>query len=79
MNVIKIFRYLKGNKYYRIELNKNINIRVYADAVLDDDDVTRRSTTSFVIFMGSTPLTWYSQLQDCVATSTIECEYNHLN
>jgi len=34
MNVIKIFRYLKGTKYYGIKFNKDINLRVYVDADL---------------------------------------------
>jgi len=29
MNILKIFRYLKGTKYYRIKFNKNLSIKVY--------------------------------------------------
>ncbi|OUM61513.1 hypothetical protein PIROE2DRAFT_12466 [Piromyces sp. E2] len=79
MNVIKIFRYLKGTKYYGIKINKNINIRVFVDADLGGDTESMRSTTGFVIFMGSAPVTWYSKLQHCVALSTAESEYYSLN
>ena len=43
------------------------------------DKETRRSTTGFIIFMGSSPVTWYSKLQHCVAISTAESEYYSLN
>jgi len=62
MNVINIFRYLKGTKYYGIKFNRNIKIRTYEDADLGGDARTKRSTTGFVIFMGSAPITWYSKL-----------------
>jgi len=79
MNVIKIFRYLKGTKHYGLKITKDINIRVYVDADLGGDRETKRSTTGFVIFMGSAPMTWYSKLQHCVAISTAESEYYSLN
>ncbi len=79
MNVLKIFRYLKGTKNYGIKMNKNINLKVYVDADLGEDEKTKRSTSGFVIFMDETPITWYSKLQHTVSISTAESEYYSLN
>ena len=80
MNVIKIFRYLKGKKNIMVlNLIEILKIRTYVDADLGGDAGTKRSTTDFVIFMGSAPITWYSKLQHCVVLSTAESEYYSLN
>ena len=63
MNVIRIFRYLKGTKYYGIKFTNNINLNVYVDADLGGDEETKRSTTGFIILMGTAPIKWYSKLQ----------------
>ena len=78
MNVVRIFRYLKGTMNYGIKITNDIRLRVYVDADLGGDKVTRRSTTGFVIFMGNTPVTWFSKLQHCVSISTAESEYYSL-
>jgi len=79
INVIKIFRYLKGTKYYGLSYTGNINLDVYVDADLGGDEETKRSTTGFIINMGKTPICWYSKLQHCVSISTAESEYYSLN
>ena len=79
INVLKIFRYLKGTKYYGLRFTDNINLNVYVDADLGGDEETKRSTTGFIINMGNTPISWYSKLQHCVSISTAESEYYSLN
>eukprot|EP00833_Pecoramyces_ruminatium_P011916 jgi/Orpsp1_1/1185948/evm.model.c7180000096179.1 len=79
MNVLRIFRYIKGTKYYSIKFNRSINIKVYVDADLGGDKETKRSTTGFIILMGSAPVSWYSKLQHCISISTAESEYYSLN
>jgi len=79
-NVLKIFRYLKGNKNYGLKFIKenntnNLNLKAYVDADLGGDKDTRRSTTGYVLTVNGTPTTWYSKLQHCVSTSTAESEY----
>jgi len=58
-NVLKIFRYIKGTKYYGIKYNNDISLRVFVDADLGGDVETKRSITGFIILMGSAPVTWY--------------------
>jgi len=79
INVLKIFRYLKGTKNMGIKFNKSLFLSVYVDADLGGDNETKRSTTGFVVKLGSAPVTWYSKLQHCVAISTAESEYYSLN
>jgi len=78
-NVLKIFRYLNGTKYYGLKFTNNIDLNIFVDADLGGDERTKRSTTGFLILMGSTPVSWYSKLQQCVAVSTAESEYYSLN
>lgn len=78
-NVIKIFRYLKGNQSYGIKFSNNKELQVYVDADFGGDNKTRRSTTGFVMLMGNGPTSWYSKIQHCVSTSTAESEYYALD
>jgi len=76
-NVLKIFKYLKGNPNYGIKFTftNNLNFNVYVDTDLGGDKETRRSTTGFIMLMNSAPTSWYSKLQHCVSVSTAESEY----
>jgi Zn-finger protein len=76
-NVLKIFRYLKGNPNYGIKFTytNTFNFNVYVDADLGGDKETRKSTTGFVMMINSAPTSWYSKLQHCVSVSTAESEY----
>eukprot|EP00833_Pecoramyces_ruminatium_P002962 jgi/Orpsp1_1/1176994/evm.model.c7180000059751.1 len=78
-NVIKIFRYIKYTKRYGIKIEKGRNLKIYVDADYAGDPDTRKSTSGFLIMMGSTPTSWYSKLQHCVSTSTAEAEYYSLS
>jgi len=55
-NVLKIFRYLNGTKYYGLKFTNNIDLNIFVDADLGGDERTKRSTTGFLILMGSTPV-----------------------
>jgi hypothetical protein len=46
----------------------------YVDADHARDQVTRRSVTGMIIFMGSTPIVWMSKRQNTVETSTYGAE-----
>lgn len=45
------------------------------DADYAGDTSTRRSTSGYLMMIGTSPTSWYSKLQSCVATSTAEAEY----
>ena len=78
-NVIRILRYLKGTINYGIKITNNKKLNIYADSDFAGDTETRRSTTGFLFTIGNAPISWYSKLQHCVATSTAEAEYYALS
>ena len=78
-NVLKIFKYLKGNPNYGIKYTRNNNkLKIYVDADFAGDKETRKSTSGHVIFIGSGPTSWFSKLQHCISLSTAESEYYSL-
>ncbi|CAL8177733.1 unnamed protein product [Prunus armeniaca] len=48
------------------------------DADWAGDITTRRSTTGFVVFLGSNPISWQSKKQGSVSRSSTEAEYRAL-
>jgi hypothetical protein len=75
--VKRIFRYLKGTRDMKLELggSATLNLSAYSDADWGGDIDTRRSTTGFVILLGSSLICWKSRLQAVVSLSTVEAEY----
>lgn len=79
LNVIKIFRYLKGKPNYGLKFTRNCELNVFVDADFGGDLETRKSTTGYLIMMGNGPTTWYSKLQKCISVSTAESEFYSLD
>jgi hypothetical protein len=57
-------------------LGKALNLTVYADADHAHDQVTRRSITGIIVFIGSTPIIAKSTRQGSVESSTYSAEFN---
>ncbi|XP_047116008.1 secreted RxLR effector protein 161-like [Schistocerca piceifrons] len=72
--VKRIFRYLKGTLNFGIVYNKKEELKIYADADFAGDNRTRRSTTGILAKYSGGAVSWTSQLQKVVATSTTEAE-----
>jgi len=77
LNVLRIFRYLKGKPNYGIKFisKESFNLNAYVDADLGGDKEIRKSTTGFLLTINGSPTSWYSKLQHCVSVSTAESEY----
>lgn len=75
--VKRVFRYIKGTKdtgiVYRSNSQKGI-FDCYSDADFGGCTKTGRSTSGVVIIYGGGPISWLSQRQTMVATSTTEAE-----
>lgn len=73
----QIFDYLRTTKQIKLTLrgNKNQQIRAFSDADWGRNLVDRKSTTGYVVLCGSSPISWNSDEQGCVAGSTIEAEH----
>ncbi|XP_043809735.1 secreted RxLR effector protein 161-like [Manihot esculenta] len=77
--VKQILRYIKGILNYGCryvkEERKELRLIGYCDSDLAGDIDDRKSTSGVIYFLGSNPITWFSQKQKVVALSSCEAEY----
>ena len=59
-----------------LPLGKSLHVTVYSDSDHAHDQVTRRSITGVLVFVGSTPVIAKSSRQTSVETSTFSAEFN---
>ncbi|KAM1541906.1 hypothetical protein ACFX1Z_011752 [Malus domestica] len=78
--VKRILRYLKGTLTCGLTYSgaENLELYAYSDADWVIDINTRRSTTGYIVFLGSNPISWQSNKQGSVSRSSIEAEYKTL-
>ena len=57
---------------------QDVTITCYVDADHANNLLTRRSHTGIVIFINSSPISWYSKRQNTVESSTFGSEFNAL-
>ncbi|CAL2232282.1 unnamed protein product [Prunus armeniaca] len=75
--VKRILRYLKGTMHHGLTFRKgSLNLHAFTDADSAGDPNDRRSTTGYVIFLGSNPVSWSSKKQQYVSRSFTEAEYH---
>ena len=75
--VKRIFKYLQGTVdnviFYR--RTDNLDLVCYSDSDFAGDEVSRKSTSGYLLEFGSCVISWTSQKQRIVALSTTEAEY----
>ena len=80
MAVKQILHNLKGTLNYGIQLLDQRSISLYA--FLNSDwigcPITRRSTTSFCVYLSTNCISWYSKKQGTIAYSSVEAEYHSM-
>jgi hypothetical protein len=77
--VKRILRYLKGTLDYGIHFQPGtLNLQAYSDADWAGDPNDRRSVSGFVVYLGSSPISWASKKQHTVSRSSAETEYRAL-
>lgn len=74
---LRVFRYLKGSSSQGILMSsdENLDLSVYCDSDWSSCLVSRRSLSSFFVFLGDSPVTWKTKKQGTVAHSSAEAEY----
>ncbi|CAA7030340.1 unnamed protein product [Microthlaspi erraticum] len=79
--LLKILHYIKGTVGQGLfySASSDLQIRIYVDADYAGCRDTRKSTTGYCIFLGSSLITWKSKKQDVVSKSSAEAEYRSLS
>jgi hypothetical protein len=74
-----ILRYLRGTLHCGLLFRSgSLKLQGYADADWAGDQSDRHSTTGYMAFLGSTPITWVSKKQCTVSRSSTKAEYHSL-
>ena len=69
--------YVRSTAHYAIRYGPRgaVNLSGYSDADYAADSTDRKSTLGVIFMLGNGPVSWASQKQKSVATSTTEAEY----
>ena len=72
-----VLRYLKGTAGQGIVLkgSDQLSIQAYSNSDWASRPSTRRSVSSYIIMLGSSPISWRSKKQGTVSPSSSEAEY----
>lgn len=75
--VKRILRYLKGTTNFGLSYTRSDNSGCvgFSDSDWAGDSNDRKSTSGYLFFIGSAPVSWRSKKQSCVALSSAEAEY----
>ncbi|GKV07965.1 hypothetical protein SLEP1_g19658 [Rubroshorea leprosula] len=76
----RILRYLKGSVFHGLLLRRQplSPLHAFSDSDWAGDKDTLQSTTGFIVFLGSTPISWKACKQKAVARSSTKAEYRAL-
>src|SRR4051812_43465070 len=75
--LLRVLRYLRSTitRSLFYSSDSSLTLRAFSDAGWADDPDTRRSTTGYCIFLGSSLIFWRSKRQEVVSRSSTEAEY----
>ena len=76
----RILRYLKQTMFHGILIQQSrpFNLHTFVDADWAANTDTRVSTTAFITFLGSNPISWSARKQRAVSRSSTEAEFRAL-
>ena len=75
----RVLRYVRGTLHFGIHVDPGpITLSAFSDANWAGDPSDRKSTTSILVFLGSSPISWSSKKQSTVSRSSTKAEYRAL-
>ena len=75
----RILRYLRGTLHHGIAFTPGpMTLSAFTDADWAGDPSDRKSTSGFLVYLGSNPITWSAKKQPTVSRSSTESEYRAL-
>ncbi|PKU80918.1 Retrovirus-related Pol polyprotein from transposon TNT 1-94 [Dendrobium catenatum] len=75
----RLLRYIQGTLHYGIPIHKsNFRLSAYSDADWAGDPISRKSTSGYCSYLGTTLISWTVKKQTTVARSSTESEYRSL-
>ncbi|KAJ0886875.1 putative RNA-directed DNA polymerase [Helianthus annuus] len=76
----RVLRYLKGTIHHGLFLNRNssLNLSAFSDSDWGGVNDAGRSTTAYVLYLGTNIISWKSARQKSVSRSSTEAEYKAL-
>ncbi len=75
----RILRCLRGTLHHGIAFTPDpMTLSAFTDADWVGDPSDRKSTSGFLVYLGSNPITWFAKKQPTVSRSSIESEYRAL-
>lgn len=74
---LHVLRYLKSSPGHGLFFPSTCDLRVsaYCDSDWASCPITRRSTTGFIVMLGTSPISWRTKKQPVVSRSSAEAEY----
>ncbi|GKE31718.1 ribonuclease H-like domain-containing protein, partial [Tanacetum coccineum] len=78
---LRVLRYLKGSPCRGIQFynHSDLKLKAYADADWAKCPKTKRSVTSFYVFLGKSLVSWKSKKQATISKSSSEAEYRSMS
>ncbi|KAK9072095.1 hypothetical protein SSX86_008527 [Deinandra increscens subsp. villosa] len=73
----RLLRYLQGTSTHGILIRKHspLHLHAFTDADWAGDKDNYRSTTGYIVYLGSNPISWSSKRQTTLARSSTEAEF----